>query len=217
MAYRFFSVPAVALAIAAFAGAESAGQAPSAAPVPRTGRPTATAGADLPSAEPASKSTWTPTRTLDGQPDLQGYWTNATFTPLERPAEFAGKEFFTPEEAAAFEKQRVDSFLGQAADNIHYDDAIWQTETYKKGVCGLRGGHDGDDSQCPDHSARCPSASWTESASVDRDEATRRAPGLGLSQRPRSGLEDAIYEDVSSRSGPFLLAWDMDAGCFTIN
>src|SRR5262245_26452866 len=68
MAYRFFSVPAVALAIAAFAGVQSAGQAPS--------------------AKPASKSTWTPTRTPDGQPDLQGYWTNATFTPLERPAEF---------------------------------------------------------------------------------------------------------------------------------
>src|SRR5690349_14260014 len=118
MVYRFFSVPAVALAIAAFAGVQSAGQAPS--------------------AKPASKSTWTPTRTPDGQPDLQGYWTNATFTPLERPAEFAEKEFFTPEEAAAFEKQRVDAFLGQPADNIHYDDAIWQTETYKKGVSGMR-------------------------------------------------------------------------------
>jgi hypothetical protein len=124
MAYRFLSVPAaVVLAIAAFAGVRSAAQTPSAAAVP---------------AKPASKSTWTPTRTLDGQPDLQGYWTNATFTPLERPAEFVGKEFFTPEEAAAFEKQRVDAFLGQPADNIHYDDAIWQTETYKKSVSGLR-------------------------------------------------------------------------------
>jgi len=133
MTYRFFSVPAVALAIAAFAGAESTGQAPSAAPAPRTGRATATAGVDSPRPRPESKSTWTPTRTPDGQPDLQGNWTNATFTPLERPIEFAGKEFFTPEEAAAFEKQRVDSFLGQPADNIHYDDAIWQTEPYTRG------------------------------------------------------------------------------------
>jgi hypothetical protein len=37
--------------------------------------------------------------------DLQGIWTNATLTPLERPAELAGKEFFTPAEAAAYEKQ----------------------------------------------------------------------------------------------------------------
>ena len=34
-------------------------------------------------------------RTPDGHPDLQGLWSYATLTPLERPAEFAGKEFLT--------------------------------------------------------------------------------------------------------------------------
>ena len=28
-------------------------------------------------------------------PDLQGLWSYATLTPLERPAEFAGKEFLS--------------------------------------------------------------------------------------------------------------------------
>jgi hypothetical protein len=37
--------------------------------------------------------------------DLSGLWTNATMTPLERPAELAGKAFFTAAEAAAYEKQ----------------------------------------------------------------------------------------------------------------
>jgi hypothetical protein len=46
-------------------------------------------------------------RTADGQPDLQGVWDFRTVTPLERPAEFAGKEFVTPEEAEAFEKKTV--------------------------------------------------------------------------------------------------------------
>lgn len=46
-------------------------------------------------------------RTTWGDPDLQGLWTNATLTPLQRPAELAGKPFFTTEEAAAFDKQRV--------------------------------------------------------------------------------------------------------------
>ena len=45
-----------------------------------------------------------PPRTPDGQPDLQGIWNNATITPLERPADLAGKAFFTPAEAAAYEK-----------------------------------------------------------------------------------------------------------------
>jgi len=44
-------------------------------------------------------------RPVDSQRDLQGVWTNATMTPLERPADLAGKEFFTQEEAAVFEKQ----------------------------------------------------------------------------------------------------------------
>jgi hypothetical protein len=50
---------------------------------------------------------WTPPRTADGQPALQGTWNNSTVTPLERPSELAGKEFFTEKEAAAFEKQVV--------------------------------------------------------------------------------------------------------------
>ena len=47
---------------------------------------------------------WAPPRTPDGHPDLQGYWTNATFTPLERPRELAGKEFFTEQEAIAWQE-----------------------------------------------------------------------------------------------------------------
>jgi hypothetical protein len=43
--------------------------------------------------------------TAAGQADLQGLWTNATITPFERPKDLAGKEFFTTEEAAAYEKR----------------------------------------------------------------------------------------------------------------
>ena len=43
-------------------------------------------------------------RTADGHPDLQGVWTNATITPLERPKSLAGKATLTDAEAAEFEK-----------------------------------------------------------------------------------------------------------------
>jgi hypothetical protein len=50
-------------------------------------------------------------RTADGRPDLQGIWTNGTATPLERPAEFADREFFTAEEADAFERTALPRLL----------------------------------------------------------------------------------------------------------
>jgi hypothetical protein len=75
---------------------------------------------------------WVEARTADGQPDLQGHWTNDTYTPFERPAELGDKALYSEEEAAAFFKSRVDDLNAQAADDIHYDDAIWQAENYDK-------------------------------------------------------------------------------------
>jgi hypothetical protein len=86
---------------------------------------------------PSAKTT-VPARTADGRPDLQGNWTNATYTPLERPAELAGKEFFTEKEAAEYAQRRERQFNSQAPDDIHYDNAIWQSEPYQKGLSSLR-------------------------------------------------------------------------------
>ena len=52
----------------------------------------------------AAKSTWTPARTPDGQPDLQGIWANNTITPLQRPPQWAGKQFLNDQEMAALKK-----------------------------------------------------------------------------------------------------------------
>ena len=52
---------------------------------------------------------WTALKTVDGQPDLQGVWTNATITPFERPAELAGKAYLTEQEAATLERQAADN------------------------------------------------------------------------------------------------------------
>src|SRR5689334_24181869 len=42
------------------------------------------------------------------QPDLSGTWSFSTLTALERPAEFADKEFLTAAEAAAFAKRTME-------------------------------------------------------------------------------------------------------------
>ena len=57
-------------------------------------------------AQTAAKK-WTAPRTPDGHPDLEGVWDAASMTPLERPVELGNKEFYTPEEAATYEKKRA--------------------------------------------------------------------------------------------------------------
>ena len=52
-----------------------------------------------------SSKTETALRTPWGDPDLQGVWSYATLTPLERPASVGGREFFSREEAAKLDAE----------------------------------------------------------------------------------------------------------------
>jgi hypothetical protein len=61
-------------------------------------------------------------RTSDGQPNLQGYWTNNSVVPLERPAKFADRAELTDEEARDFQAKAVqpeETEAGTDAD-VHY-------------------------------------------------------------------------------------------------
>jgi hypothetical protein len=49
----------------------------------------------------APRAGWTAPRTPWGDPDLEGIWSYATITPLERPDRYAGREFLTREEVTA--------------------------------------------------------------------------------------------------------------------
>ena len=59
------------------------------------------------SASASASSDASPPRTAWGAPDLQGVWSSATVTPLERPTDLADKEFLTEEEAAEYSRQQV--------------------------------------------------------------------------------------------------------------
>jgi hypothetical protein len=63
----------------------------------------------------ASTAKWTAPRTVDGQPDLQGVWANNNATPLERPKQWAGREYLTDEELAQL-KQVADEIVANDGD-----------------------------------------------------------------------------------------------------
>ena len=54
-------------------------------------------------------------RTPWGDPDLQGVWDRWTFTPLERPEEFAGNDVLTDEEAAEFAQRQFQAAVDRVA------------------------------------------------------------------------------------------------------
>jgi len=78
-------------------------------------------------------------RTPDGHPDFQGVWTNNSLTPLQRPKEVAGKEFYSEAELAEIQKRQRERLAlddvegepaanhsgipGAPAENVHYDHA----------------------------------------------------------------------------------------------
>jgi len=98
---------------------------------------------------------WLVPRTPEGVPDLQGIWTSQTYTPLQRPEIFEGREFLTDEEMASLTSiltaEDVDPLRGARAfsqalnedaevresatvqtDPTHYDNSMWlRTENPK--------------------------------------------------------------------------------------
>lgn len=70
-----------------------------------------------------------------GDPDLEGTWTNATLTLFQRAPELGTKAYFTPEEAAAFDRQRAQATNAdrplRPGDVGAYNDAFFER--------GLRG------------------------------------------------------------------------------
>ena len=104
---------------------------------------------------------WEMPRLANGHPDLQGYWTTQTFTPMERPDYLGDQAFYTEEEwaelqaqltvdgadplarhvigiADADERDRVLNQTHRDETYVHYDNAIWLATRVPKGLSTRR-------------------------------------------------------------------------------
>jgi hypothetical protein len=77
-------------------------------------------------------------RTPDGQPDLQGYWTSLSFTPMERAAKYGGREFLTDQEMAEVFKAGVqhayEFTYANSAETPVYDSTVYALGAWQNGV-----------------------------------------------------------------------------------
>jgi hypothetical protein len=140
-----------------------------------------------PAAAQTARKSGTPPRTAWGQPDLQGIWSNATLTPVERPKELAGKEFLTEPEAAAFRKQVLernnmdrrdgggDADVSRAYNDFWWDRGTQVVQTRRSSLVV-----DPPDGRVP---ATLPEAQKRAAA---RAEARRLHPADGPEDRPLS-------------------------------
>jgi hypothetical protein len=157
----------------------------------------------IPLAGQARPKPYTAPRTPDGQPDLQGFWTNATYTPLERPKNVA-KEFYTLEEAREVVKNaavdEAEQTVPGTIPDVHYDFTQFGLDRSQGAMAlNLRTSLivDPPDGRLPPLSA----------------EGARRAAERTAARKSRGGPHDAVQNEplgarciLMDRNGPPMLA-----------
>ena len=132
---------------------------------------------------------WTPPRTPEGHPDLQGFWSNNIATPLERPRELNGRATLTDEELAAMKKKAQELFdgKGDAAFGDTVFNVVWAN------VHGTKTGFVSTDGETGDYSSVWTvEREWDNRTSLIFDPSDGRIPAMTPeAQKRRDTIREA--------------------------
>ena len=131
----------------------------------------------------AANESYTIPRTPDGQPDFQGYWTNLTYTPFERPSALADRPFYTEQEA-------IDAFMQAANVSLSTDQLVHYVQS--------------DFAATPVQTGAKP----TLRTSLVIDPPDGRLP----SYTPEAETRLAAQQTADKARGPLALTWKDDRG-----
>ena len=121
----------------------------------------------------------------DGRPNLEGMWNSATATPLERPPELKDKPFFTPDEAAQWERQFIKGNEEPAPGAATTGTGTYNTFFREFGTSVVKTLRtsivtDPPDGRIP---ALTPAAAEVKRRRIERQRAFENAEELGLQDR----------------------------------
>jgi hypothetical protein len=141
----------------------------------------------------AQTQTWTPPRTADGHPDLQGFWSNNSATPLERPKELAGREYLTDQEVAAFQKKAGELFNGQG--DAAFGDTVFSAVLAN--VNGTKSGFKSTDGETGDYSSVWTvKRDWDNRTSLITDPPEGRLPAMTAEGQKRRAANAAARDHL---------------------
>jgi hypothetical protein len=147
-------------------------------------------------AKSKTAKSYTPPRAADGHADLQGFWANNNATPLERPADLAGREHLTDAELTAMKKKAEELFNGEG-DAAFGDDvfnSVLANVLGKKAGFKSAGGETGDYS-----SVWTVERVWDNRTSLITNPADGRVPPMTPEATARRA---AMAEGIKRNAGP---------------
>lgn len=147
-------------------------------------------------------------RTPWGDPNLQGVWDYWTFTPLERPKEFADKAVLTEQEAAAYAERLRDLAIGgdarapRSGDPGAYSQETWTDRTKARALTQTAIIVDPSDGKLPPMTAEAKERAAAHDAGGGRP-VRKRSDGIGLDGPEDRGLSERCILGFST--GPPML------------